>query len=92
MTTSHNNGVTQNATGSVIRANTDANGAETQGLSVNATLSADGTKVVFQSDAANLVDGDNNALADIFVKDLTGVLLHASTHQSQVQRLSLIHI
>ena len=71
MTTSHNNGVTQNATGSVIRANTDANGAETQGLSVNATLSADGTKVVFQSDAANLVDGDNNALADIFVKDLT---------------------
>ncbi len=45
------------------------------GSSSNPKISSDGTKVVFQSDASNLVDGDTNETSDIFVKDLvTGVV------------------
>jgi Ca2+-binding RTX toxin-like protein len=46
----------------------------------NASFSADGTKIVFQSDASNLVLGDTNGAMDVFVKDLlTGVVERVST-------------
>src|SRR3954447_8184949 len=46
------------------------------------SLSADGTRVVFWSFASNLVDGDDNNSADVFVKDLTtGQLTLVSTAQ-----------
>ena len=35
------------------------------------SISADGTKVAFMSDASNLVPGDTDGTTDIFVKDLT---------------------
>jgi Tol biopolymer transport system component len=42
------------------------------GPSENPMLNGDGTRVVFESRASNLVDGDANGVADIFVRDLTG--------------------
>jgi len=42
-------------------------GGEPNGDSILARLNADGTIVVFQSDASNLVAGDNNGFSDIFV-------------------------
>lgn len=41
------------------------------GNSYKASISADGTKVAFTSDASNLVAGDTNATGDVFIKDLT---------------------
>ena len=47
------------------------------------SMSADGSKVVFQSDADNLVDGDTNGKIDIFVKDMTtGVISLVSSNGS----------
>lgn len=42
------------------------------GPSENPMLSGDGSRVVFESRASNLVDGDANGVADIFVRDLPG--------------------
>lgn len=41
------------------------------GYSYDGRISADGRKVVFISDASNLVDGDTNGMLDVFVKDLS---------------------
>ncbi len=41
----------------------------TGGDSLNASISADGRFVAFESDATNLVPGDTNGFRDIFVKD-----------------------
>lgn len=71
------------ATGVITRVNTAANG--TQGNDSNyftgsPAISADGRFVAFQSGATNLVPGDTNGHADIFVKDLTtGAIIRAST-------------
>jgi Tol biopolymer transport system component len=54
----------QTARVSVKASNTQANGA-----SGNPGLSADGRFVVFASDATNLVPGDTNGVADIFIRD-----------------------
>ena len=50
-----------------------ADDAGTQGnlASRFAALSADGTRVAFESDATNLVTGDLNATTDVFVRDTT---------------------
>lgn len=49
-------------------------------------LSADGTKVVFASAASNLVFGDNNNQADIFLKDLTtGLFTRVTTSVDGVE-------
>ena len=45
--------------------------AEGNGPSFTPALSDDGTKVVFRSYASNLVNGDLNGAADIFLRDLT---------------------
>ena len=46
-------------------------------------LNADGRYAVFQSDASNLVTGDTNGCADVFVKDMqTGAMTRASTDSS----------
>ena len=68
-------------TGTITRANTNAAGEEaTGGLSANASISADGRYVAFESLASNLVDGDTNGKKDVFVKDLlTGTVIRASS-------------
>ncbi len=65
-------------TGAVTRVTTAINGQE-NGLSSAPSISADGTKVAFNSSASNLVAGDTNGKDDIFVKDLaTGTLTRVS--------------
>ena len=59
----------------LTRISTDSLGGEANGASYFADYSADGTKIVFSSDATNLVAGDTNGVTDIYVKDLiTGVV------------------
>lgn len=58
------------ATGALQRASTDASGAQGNGSSISASLSADGRYVCFESYASNLVAGDTNGTGDVFVKDL----------------------
>jgi len=68
------------ASGQVIRASTDSKGGEANGQSADVAWSPDGTKVVFESNASNLVAGDTNGSYDIFVKDLTtGAIARVST-------------
>ncbi|NBO46967.1 MAG: hypothetical protein EBU85_08195, partial [Actinobacteria bacterium] len=58
-------------TGALTRVSTNAAGFE--GLSASdrvAEFSNDGTKVIFHSDSSNLVNGDTNAMRDIFVKTI----------------------
>ncbi len=57
-------------TGMTERVNVDNNGEEANGLSINATISADGRYVAFDSYASNLVPGDTNASQDVFVRYL----------------------
>ncbi|MFG2967740.1 TolB family protein [Streptomyces sp. NPDC048288] len=67
-----------------VRVSTAADGTEADGPSWDARLSADGRKVAFTSTATNLVPGDTNGVADIFVKDLrTGAISRVSLGAGQ---------
>ncbi|WP_341719596.1 hypothetical protein QQG74_07685 [Micromonospora sp. FIMYZ51] len=57
-------------TGSLRRANVATSGGQANGLTVSPTVSADGRFVAFSSEATNLVSGDTNGVADVFVRDL----------------------
>ncbi len=57
-------------TGTTVRASVTTGGAQANGSSSRASVSADGRFVAFASDATNLVTGDTNGTADIFVRDL----------------------
>ena len=83
------------STGVLTLVSTNRNGEQANYQSFNSVLSADGTKVAFQSLANNLVDNDTNGLFDIFVKDLvSGIVTHVTTDgiTGQANSLSLIHI
>ena len=70
-------------TGQTTRVSTDSSGHEANAGSFAPVISADGTKVVFSSDASNLAPGDTNGVSDIFIKDLvTGVTTRISTDAS----------
>jgi Tol biopolymer transport system component len=56
-------------TGITTRVSVDSTGAEADGPSYYATISADGRYVAFESEAANLVRGDVNLARDVFVHD-----------------------
>lgn len=73
-------------TAAVTRVSTNSQGVEANGESFTASISANGRYVAFTSAATNLVDGDSNANADIFVKDLkTGAVTRASTNSQGQQ-------
>jgi Ca2+-binding RTX toxin-like protein len=55
--------------GSLTRISTSTGGADGNGESLNAKVSADGRYVVFESDASNLTSGDTNGYRDIFLWD-----------------------
>jgi Tol biopolymer transport system component len=57
-------------TGATTRVSTTSAGAEAAAASGAASISSDGRYVTFRSDAANLVSGDTNAAADVFLRDL----------------------
>lgn len=60
------------ANGTTTRASVNSSGAQATGSSDYSAISDDGRYVAFYSSAANLVVGDTNASADIFVRDLVG--------------------
>jgi len=53
------------------RVSVSSSGAQADGASSNPSIDRSGRYVVFQSDASNLVDGDQNGATDIFVRDRT---------------------
>src|SRR5262249_1236731 len=63
-----------------------SDGAQPNGWSGGATMSADGSIIAFRSEATNLVPGDTNGLADVFVRDLrTGIVTRADVSSSGAQ-------
>ena len=57
--------------GTTVRVSLTADGGQAvDGGSYAPTISADGRHVVFGSDAGNLVPGDSNGVADVFLRDL----------------------
>ena len=69
------NGVTDvfvrdRATGSTLRASIDSIGAQANGASSRASISANGRFVTFSSAASNLVPADANGASDVFTRDL----------------------
>lgn len=61
--------VKDTVSGEIERVSAGTGGIEANGFSTAPTISADGRFVAFQSFASNLVSGDNNNRADIFVFD-----------------------
>jgi Tol biopolymer transport system component len=73
-------------TGDIILASTSDAGIKGDDESRFPSLSADGTKVAFFSDATNLDPADTDSEADIYVKDLaTGDITLASTSDAGVK-------
>jgi Tol biopolymer transport system component len=65
--------------GTTTRVSVDGSGAQANGYSLEAHLSADGRYVVFQSYATNLVPGDTNGIPDLFERDLlTGAIVRVN--------------
>ncbi|MGE3310767.1 MAG: hypothetical protein AB7O66_12425 [Limisphaerales bacterium] len=71
------------ATGTTRLVSVNTNGASGTGASQLAGISRDGTRVLFLSDATDLVPGDDNEAGDVFVRDLqsnTTYLASANTN------------
>ncbi len=58
--------VRNRSAGTTTRVSVDASGAQSNGISYHATLTRDGSRVAFASQATNLVAGDTNDVADVF--------------------------
>src|SRR6185436_8449149 len=72
--------------GLTARVSLNSSGIQGNGNSDSPTISADGSYIVFVSSATNLVEGDTNGQADVFVRDLqTGVTTRASVASNGVQ-------
>jgi len=69
-----------------LRVSVSSNGAAGNGHSRRPSISADGRYIAFESEADNLVDGDSNAVDDIFVHDrTTGATVRVSVSSSGAQ-------
>ncbi len=67
-------------TDAVTRVSTDSHGNQANHISYGSTFSPDGSKVLFESDASNLVAHDTNGGTDLFLKDLnTGLITRINT-------------
>ena len=72
-------------TGAISRVSTDNLGDQANGDSSSPAISADGRYVAFQTNANNLMAGDNQTYADIYVKDTqTGIITRVSSSSSGV--------
>ena len=61
-------------TGTTVRVSVGQAGTQMLGAGAfQPSISADGRRVTFTSAASNLVDGDSNAVSDVFLRDLTAV-------------------
>ena len=63
--------VRDSRTGAIRRASVTRSGAQANGSSHSPSVSVDCRYLAFVSDATNLVGGDRNGVADVFLKDLT---------------------
>ncbi len=73
-------------TGTTRRVSLDSSGIQGNGQSFNASITADGRYVAFESSASNLVSGDTNGETDIFVRDLqTNTTRRVSLDSSGIQ-------
>ncbi|MBI3847209.1 MAG: IPT/TIG domain-containing protein [Planctomycetes bacterium] len=54
-----------------VRVSVDSTGGESNGSSRYPSMSDDGNRVVFESNASNLVPGDTNGAPDVFLRDLS---------------------
>src|SRR5690606_11863360 len=73
-------------TGVTQRVSVASDGAQGNGISTTASISADGRFVAFQSAASNLVPGDTNGATDVFVHDRqTGVTERVSVASDGAQ-------
>jgi len=76
------------ATRATTRASVDSLGRQSNGSSFNASNSADGRFVAFESDATNLVPSDSLLKRDVFVRDLVlGSTVRASVDSADRQAL-----
>ncbi len=74
------------ATGAVERVSVSSSGEEANAGSFQGAISGDGRYVAFYSDASNLVPGDTNSTADIFVRDRqSGITERMSVSSSGTQ-------
>ena len=74
------------STGTTERISVGSSGAAANGVSDEASISADGQIVAFYSEASNLVAGDTNGKPDIFVHDRsTGITERVSVSSSGTQ-------
>lgn len=79
-------------TGTTTRVSVSSSGAQANGRSTAATITADGRFVAFRSAASNLVPGDSNGLIDDFVHDrVTGttVRVNVAPDGSEANAVSL---
>jgi uncharacterized repeat protein (TIGR01451 family) len=73
-------------TGDITLASTSDSGVKANSGGFSPSLSADGTKVAFWSDATNLDPADSDSISDIYVKNLvTGDITLASTSDGGVK-------
>lgn len=73
-------------TGNVSRASVSTQGAEAAGASSGPAISDDGRTLAFTSTAPNLVTGDANNVADVFVRDLAfGFTTRASLATGRIE-------
>jgi predicted RNA-binding protein with TRAM domain len=71
------------APGDTSRVSVSSSGAESNGDSYHAAISADGRYIAFESDASTLTSGDTNGWVDIFVRDTqTGTTTRVSVDSS----------
>jgi hypothetical protein len=76
----------ERASGGIVRVSMDSNGAQGDSASTGASIAADGNTVLFQSSATNLVPGDTNGMADVFVHErVSGLTLRVSVGPAGVQ-------
>jgi Tol biopolymer transport system component len=70
----------------ITRVSVDSGGAQGNGWSESASISADGRYVAFESDASNLVSGNTNGSRDIFLRDTqTGTTTRLSVDSNGTQ-------
>lgn len=78
--------------GTTRRVSVDSSGREGNEMSWGSKMSGDGRFVIFESQASNLVPGDTNGFADIFLHDLqTGTTERVSVGTGGVQANSASH-
>ncbi|MGH8911346.1 MAG: TolB family protein [Acidimicrobiia bacterium] len=73
-------------TGATTLVSVNSNGTQTNDYSFNAAISDNGRYIAFESGASNLVTGDTNHLADVFVHDTTtGTTTRVSVDTNGIQ-------